>query len=376
MQRNNPIELEERMVDKANKARLPLTANFELTPTCTLRCDMCFIQMSEQRMKQLGGLCSVDSWLDIASRLRSMSTLFILLTGGEPLLYPGFDRLYAELRKMGFILTINTNGMLIDESVCELFARYKPRRVNVTLYGASADTYRRLCHNAAGFEACLRGIRLLRQHGIDTKLNFSIVRQNKDDFPEMVRMAKELDVPVISNAYMFPVLRSGCPVRDIDAQRITPEEAAWYDVQGRMLQKGDDYNDYVLSMLYAIDHYTPSGNGLCVDCRAGRSSMWISWRQRVSPCIFMEDPGVDLADTDIAQAWEQVSEATASLPPLPQCTDCKLHPLCQVCYAGSQYEVKVRGNIDYICQMTHKEYDILQNQKAAILAAHKSDNPQ
>ena len=36
--------LERALVDKANQSRVPITTNFELTPTCTLNCDMCFIR--------------------------------------------------------------------------------------------------------------------------------------------------------------------------------------------------------------------------------------------------------------------------------------------------------------------------------------------
>ena len=42
LQDANPLE--RRLVEKANRGRIPITANFELTPVCTLKCDMCFIR--------------------------------------------------------------------------------------------------------------------------------------------------------------------------------------------------------------------------------------------------------------------------------------------------------------------------------------------
>ena len=39
------------------------------------------------------------------------------------------------------ILTINTNGTLIDEELAEFLGKYKPRRVNITLYGTDEETY-------------------------------------------------------------------------------------------------------------------------------------------------------------------------------------------------------------------------------------------
>lgn len=112
--------LERALVDKANQSRVPITTNFELTPTCTLNCDMCFIRTERSVVERHGGLSPLQQWLDWAEQLQDMGTLFILLTGGEPMLYPHFKELYTRLREMGFILTLNTNGTLIDNEMVRI----------------------------------------------------------------------------------------------------------------------------------------------------------------------------------------------------------------------------------------------------------------
>ena len=186
------LDLENHLVARANEAFEPLTANFELTPLCNLHCDMCFIRLTRQQVEERGGLRDADSWLAIAQQLQQLNTLFILLTGGEPMSHPEFHRIYTTLRSMGFIMTLNTNGTLITEQMCRETFREKPRRVNVTLYGSNADTYERLCHNREGYERTVRGLRLLREHNIDTKLNLSMVRENSADYDEIMLLADEL----------------------------------------------------------------------------------------------------------------------------------------------------------------------------------------
>ena len=44
----------------------------------------------------------------------------MLLTGGEPLLRKDFDEIYLACKKMGFLVSINTNGSLL-ENYTELF---------------------------------------------------------------------------------------------------------------------------------------------------------------------------------------------------------------------------------------------------------------
>jgi len=357
------LELEKHLVARANESRTPITANFELTPTCNLKCDMCFIRMSYADVKSLGGLLPLDSWLDIARQLRQMGTLFVLLTGGEPMLYPHFNELYMELRRMGFIITINTNGTLITEDTCRMFARLQPRRVNVTLYGASRETYTSMCHHADGFDRCMSALRLLHQYHIDTKINVSLTRRNLADYDAIMAYANELEMPAVVNSYMFPALRSLCAgCRDVDAERITPNEAAQYQEAFMAHRQGTDYPQYIRSMLYTIDETEPDPEGLSVNCRAARSSMWINWRQQMTPCVLMEHPMVPLESSSVAEAWASLCIQTDQLPKFEKCAGCKLRKLCQVCYAAASHEQKMRGNLDYLCEMAHIQYALIRSE--------------
>lgn len=67
--------LERALVDKANQSRVPITTNFELTPTCTLNCDMCFIRTERSVVERHGGLSPLQQWLDWAEQLQDMGTL-------------------------------------------------------------------------------------------------------------------------------------------------------------------------------------------------------------------------------------------------------------------------------------------------------------
>ena len=357
------LELEERLVAKANKAKFPLTANFELSPMCNLHCDMCFIRTEKSVVERLGGLHSVDEWLDLAKQFQQLGTLFILLTGGEPLMYPGFKELYTELKKMGFIMTINTNGTLIDEEMAQLFHQYTPRRVNVTLYGSTPETYEALSHNAAGYERCMQGLRLLKQYNIDTKMNISVVKQNKAEYAQLIATAKELDMPAVVNAYMFPCMRKNCSAtRHIVDERLDPDEAAAAMVEYLKYKHETDFEQFVSEMFMLLDAMEPKGP-LGLECRAASSSCWVNWQQQLSPCVMMESPRVDLHQMSVAVAWKEIVERGQQVTPHEECTGCKLRTLCEVCYAGACHEKEICGNLDYLCRMTHRKREILEQYK-------------
>ena len=153
---------ERSLLQKARQKHIPVTGALELLPLCNMNCDMCYVRLSRSEMERQGRLRTVEEWVRLAEQMQKAGTVFLLLTGGEPLLFPDFKTLYRRLRNLGMILTINTNGTLLDEAWADFFATYPPRRINITLYGADAASYDRLCHFPQGFDQTLRAVRLLR----------------------------------------------------------------------------------------------------------------------------------------------------------------------------------------------------------------------
>ena len=217
--------VERMLLNQAKRTRTPANGSIELLPLCNMNCDMCYVRLSREEMEAKGRLRTADEWLEIGRQMKDAGVLFLLLTGGEPFLYPDFRRLYLELRKMGMIITINTNGTLIDEDLAEFFGKYKPRRVNITLYGTDEETYANLCHYPGGYEKTLRGIWLLREQGVDVKVGGSLARANRDDLDKLLDIGEELEIPVRVDTYMMPATRE----RDLPynmQSRLNPEEAA------------------------------------------------------------------------------------------------------------------------------------------------------
>lgn len=311
-------------------------------------------------MKAHGGLKDMDFWLKLAQELKEMDTLFILLTGGEPLLYPHFKELYQALKQMGFIITLNTNGTCITEEIAQLFQAYRPRRVNVTLYGASRETYEKLCHRAEGFEQCMNGIKLLRQHGIDTKLNVSVVQENKHEFDEILAIGDRFGIPSEVNSYMFPCSRTGRSGMGVIDARLTAEEGGKYDALYQKHKHDSAFNEVIAATLKGMEEAEPYEDEVGITCRAGKSSAWINWQGKMTPCVLMEHPAVNLEEVSAKEAWNSLGEMITKLPTHSDCKGCKLWKLCQACYASVSLEKLHNGNVSYLCRFTQCEYDFLK----------------
>lgn len=208
------------LLRRAAKTGVPITGSFELTPLCNLNCKMCYVRMNRTEQERISRLQTAEEWTALAEKLRDAGTLFLLLTGGEPLLYPAFRAVYLAVRKRGMIVTVNTNGTLLNEDWAAFFAKNPPRRVNVTLYGASGETYKSLCGDETGYAKAMRGIQLLQAHGVPVKVGVSVVRQNRHDLETLFQITKERNLELEPDTYMMST-ESGQ-----HEARLSPEKSA------------------------------------------------------------------------------------------------------------------------------------------------------
>lgn len=352
MKRNNDIsKIEERICLKASLAGQLLTVAFELTPLCNMNCQMCYIRLTTEEQESEHRLRTVEEWLELGERLRQAGVLFILLTGGEPFLYPGFAKVYLGLKKMGFIITINTNGTLFTDKRADMFAREMPRRVNVTLYGASRETYMRVTGNPAGFDRAIQAVTMLIEKGIPVKLNYSVIRENMEDIPAILDIAEELELPLECNTYMFPCSRrKEHPF--LETSRISPEEAAKWEIYIKKRQRKEAFpaiRARVVDAMEQPEEGEPIGRKM--RCRAGKSSCWINWKGEMSPCVFLEEPVIDVFSHTLEEAWETIKDVCAEVLLPAECDRCGHRSSCNICAACARWE---SGDIsvkpDYLCR--------------------------
>ena len=200
--------LENHLYTRAAQKRIPISGTFELLPVCNLDCKMCYVKRSMAEVRQMGGLRSADEWIALGRSAVDAGMLFLLLTGGEPFLYPEFRRLYTALHGMGLAIDINSNGTLIDEAQVAWLRQLPPRHVKISLYGASAESYRQLCGSAEAFHKVLRAFRLLKDAGVAVSASITVTPRNFRELYVMLPLCACHGVPVKATSCMYPPHRS------------------------------------------------------------------------------------------------------------------------------------------------------------------------
>lgn len=332
------MDIKKYVFQKGAANHVPVSGTFELTPRCNLSCEMCYIRMSAQEEAAYGKELNADEWLSLGKQAVDAGMVYLLLTGGEPLLRPDFEQIYSGLAKLGIIMMINTNGTLIDERIVRCLKQNPPERVNITVYGASEETYQKVCGNAAGYERALRGICMLKEANIPVCINTTYTRHNAADMEGIVAFAKEHSVPIRMASYLFPPIRCGREANE--SCYLLPEEygrlgAAFDAVTMETEQK--QRRAEVLARVRACAP-VPSNEGKAASCMAGRGAFWVTWDGHVLPCGMLPDLGKSLKDESFGDIWAGFTSVMDEQRLPVKCSGCPKKILCPVCVAVTQSE--------------------------------------
>lgn len=335
---------------RAAQKGIPLAGTFELTARCNFNCKMCYVHQHIPPDQEL----SAEQWIDLGRAAAQNGMLFLLLTGGEPLLRPDFPEIYIALKKLGLMVSVNTNGSLIDEAIIDLFVKYPPSRVNVSLYGGSNETYHKLCGNSS-YQTVTDNIRRIRSRGINVKINCSVTPDNAQDIPAIYTFGREVESPVQATTYMFPPVRiNNCQYGDAPA-RFSAERAAYWQLVCREQYLSDQQLRQLADGVTDLDEDCGRGESGSMRCRGGSTSFWVTWDGRMLPCGMFPTEGHSVPQLGFDAAWHAVrTEARNVLLP-QECSNCNKQKYCTACAASCLAESgDSRIKPQYICNMTQQ----------------------
>ena len=363
MEAKSPMQpqLRKYIYQKAARNRTPVSGTFELTPRCNMNCRMCYIRMSEEEMRARGREYTADEWISLGQTCARRGMLFLLLTGGEPFLRKDFRKIYTELKKLGLLISINTNGTLIDRETVEWLKQDPPTKMNITLYGGGNETYKKLCGHPTGYDAAVQAIDMLQEAGIFVNINASFTTYNQQDMEAIYAFGKSRGIRVNAATYMFPPVRSareGVPNEEV---RFTPEEAGCARARAEMCAMEKEELALRLKALHEGRSEFLGQDEECertpdekMGCMAGRSSFWITWDGRMTPCGMMNEPVARPFEEGFDAAWQKITRETDEILLPPECRSCKKRPFCMICGAlaiaeghGCSYKKP-----EYLCRQT------------------------
>ena len=152
---------------------------WNLTKACNLDCRFCYYD-ANRGSAPVG--VDFGRAQDIIKRIKVLKVKFVLLSGGEPLLYPDILALIEELTSNSIRVGISTNGTLIDKkSAADL------KKAGINYVGISLDGLEKL-HNtlrksSTAFNRALAGLKNIQDVGIKSGIRLIL---NSYNYPHLL----------------------------------------------------------------------------------------------------------------------------------------------------------------------------------------------
>ncbi|HOD99898.1 MAG TPA: radical SAM protein [Kiritimatiellia bacterium] len=280
---------------RAARTRTPVAVLFELTRRCNLRCVHCYLGDQIAQHRRQAEELSTPAIKEAMAEWVAAGCLTMTLTGGEPLLHPDFAEIYRHARELGLVVTVFTNGTLVTPETVSLFQEFPPRKVEISLYGATAATHDRVTGQPGSHARAWAGIRRLLAGGVRVELKSVLLTLNRHELDALEAQARECGVPFRHDAAIFPRLADGSP--EPLTLRVPPAEAVAADLATP--ERRSRWREKInrTAELPESDRLYP--------CTAGQTSFHADPFGGVSPCLLATDFYCAPSARSFARVWAE-----------------------------------------------------------------------
>jgi radical SAM protein with 4Fe4S-binding SPASM domain len=327
--------------------RVAMEVSLEVTRRCPLECQHCYNNLPMGDLAARNRELTKEEYFSVLDELSGMGVLWLLFTGGEIFARKDFLEIYTYAKRKGFLITLFTNGTLINEKIADYLQEFPPFGVEITLYGRTKETYEALTAIPGSYDRCLRGIRLLLDRGLLLKLKTVGTSINKHEVIEMKRFAEEMGVEFKFDSLINP--RIDCSSAPL-AVRMSAEDVVALDMHWPRVAAE---HKAALEREHAINE---GPRNTVYSCGGGLKSFAIDPYGFMSICVLSHREGYDIRKGSVREGWEHflLSVRKRQRQHPSKCSACQIRSVCSMCPANGELENgDPESPVDFLCEVAH-----------------------
>ena len=329
--------LMEEMNERALEAGVPLSVQFDVTYRCNERCIHCYLDHNDH------GEMTAGEIIDVLDQLAGAGVFFLCFSGGEVLMRTDFFRILEYGRSLLFSVKVKTDAVMIREKEADRLAALGVQSVQVSIYSHRPEVHDAITKLPGSLKRSLAGIRLLRERGIETTIANVLMRQNLQDYPGVIALAKELGAVYTIDPTITPmmdgdrsILHLGISEMDLRQVFRTPE----------LIDNVDEF----CAPPPAVDDGARDG----LPCSASHTFCYISPYGDVYPCVQFPLPTGNVRQQKFLEIWKhspQMNEVRSIHGrDLSTCSACSHLGTCTRCPGLAYLEGNMRGPSTQDCE--------------------------
>lgn len=240
---------------------------FQYDYTCNFKCVHCSVKKFQG--KKDGRFFKIPDVKELARQADEMGLAQIVITGGEPLVFPDFDQIVEAIDPQRFYIVSDTNGWFLDDAKAKHIKSIGVDKIQLSLDSLSADEHDSFRCKKGSHEKALRAIDASLNAGLNIILATVVTKQRirSEEFIEYLEFAKEKGVGVFVT-YAKPV-------------------GAWEGNFDVLVNRDDmDYMRNLEKKYNVFTHLTPS-YGLDIGCIAVKRMFSVTKYGDIMPCPYI-----------------------------------------------------------------------------------------
>jgi radical SAM protein with 4Fe4S-binding SPASM domain len=328
--------------------RTPLEVSLEVTRRCPLACQHCYNNLPMGDLAARNRELTKEEYTAILSELAEMGVIWLLFTGGEIFARKDFLEIYTCAKQKGFLITLFTNGTVINERITDYLRDFPPFAIEITLYGRTKETYEALTGIPGSFDRCMRGIRLLRERGLPLKLKTVATTINRHEVIGMKEFAEqELGVEFKFDSLINP--RIDCSQSPLGV-RLSPEEVVALDLHWPKIAAEHSAN------LEREIRSPVASRKTVYSCGGGLKSFAVDPHGHMSICVLSHQETYDIRKGSVREGWEHflLKVRQRERRQLMKCTSCRIRSVCNMCPANGELENgDPESPVEFLCEVAH-----------------------
>lgn len=286
----------------------------EITNKCCFFCDHCYISDNNNIM-------SLEIFKKIIDELLQIGCDEILITGGEPMLNPEFINMYLYAKSRGFLVSINSNLFMLNDKILKVLSEFKPRILEVSLYGYDNNTYKNFTHVNNSYEIVFKNIKLLLNNNINVGIKTVLTKKTKNYIYKIKEIANQLKLPFRFDYIIFP--KFGKTIEN--NERLNPKEIAEVLYQDKELIK------YYKELIKNQNKEKEFNNNI-FQCSVGIDRIFIDSNLNIKTCLLVNEK-YKYGDYKLITAMDEFNSAKAKMTFKDdnKCKNCPKKVICRYC---------------------------------------------
>jgi len=306
-----------RLYRKATEQRVPMYAMIELTYGCNLRCVHCY---NPTHLAQ--GELLKEEVNHIIDQLAGQGCVDLAFSGGEMLTRRDALEIVAYAKGKGFAVTLLSNATMITSDTADRIHALQPKAVEISMYGATQETYEQVTRIPGSFPLFLRGVRLLREREVPLVIKMPVMTLNQHEVHQAKALVEGWGIKFVYCSEIFPRVDGSLePLQ----YRIAPQDVVRLDHEyGQLGWRAEGGGE---------QQGTCGARHGLFDCACGKNSLAVTPYGHLNLCVSLPIPNYDLRTGTMAEGWKRltglVDEANANPGAAYECPTCELDGVCR-----------------------------------------------